>query len=487
MMYPFIVTILAFSAILGAAAPNHGRARAELPQSFASSSDGRYKLSPVDAPVRGQGNPGDGSSAWTLTVDDTPSGHRQQITGFGASVTDATVTVFNSLPSDTRDELLRFLVTPNGVNFSLMRHTVASSDLSGPPAYAYDDNGGNADPSLSSFNLGDRGRAMADLLRSMRTLNSGLTLLGSPWSAPAWMKLNRVLTGTTVNNNLDPQYASQYAQYFVQYLQAYESAGAHVDAITIQNEPLNSRAGFPTMYVFADEAGRLIQDHIGPALKAAGLTTEIWAYDHNTDRPDYPQTVLDAAPSHVQAAAWHCYAPNNNWGVLSDLHNANPGTPQYMTECWTSPEAGWSQAADFTMGPLQNWASGAMAWTLGSDTTYGPHLDHPDSCQTCRGLFVVDTSTNTYDFAIDYYMMGQFSKFMPKGATVLAGTGSWTYPDGTGIESVASANPDGTRTVVIKSKFGNDVVVTVNTKSGETWSGRVYANSVVTWVLPPTV
>lgn len=154
-----------------------------------------------------------------------------------------------------------------------------------------------------------------------------------------------------------------------------------------------------------------------------------------------------------------------------------------MTECWTSPSTSWSAAADFTMGPLQNWASGAMAWTLGSDTTYGPHLSS-GGCDTCRGLVTVDTSTGTYDFQIDYYMMAQFSKFMPKGATVLNGTGSYTYSDGTGIESVATLNPDGTRTVVMTSKMSSDYHVTVKTGSGETWSGRVLANSVVTWVLP---
>lgn len=124
-----------------------------------------------------------------------------------------------------------------------------------------------------------------------------------------------------------------------------------------------------------------------------------------------------------------------------------------------------------------------MAWTLGSDTSYGPHLSS-GGCTTCRGLVVVDTSAKTYSFAIDYYMLAQFSKFMPSGATVLDGSGSYSFSDGTGIQSVASVNPDGSRTVVMTNKFGNDVYVTVNFQSGGSWSGRVYQNSVVTWVLP---
>jgi glucan endo-1,6-beta-glucosidase len=87
------------------------------------------------------------------------------------------------------------------------------------------------------------------------------------------------------NNNLNHDYVDVYAQYFVKYLQAFESGGASVDAITIQNEPLNPQSSYPTMYVYADESANLIQDNVGPALSAAGPSTKIWAYDHNTGLP----------------------------------------------------------------------------------------------------------------------------------------------------------------------------------------------------------
>jgi glucan endo-1,6-beta-glucosidase len=170
--------------------------------------------------------------------------------------------------------------------------------------------------------------------------------------------------------------------------------------------------------------------------------------------------------------------------VLTQFHNSYPNSKQYMTECWTSPSTGWSQAADFTMGPLQNWASGAIAWTMGSNPSYGPHLANGDACSTCRGLVVVDTASDSYTFQVDYYMMAQFSKFMPRGATVLASTQNAAYADGTGIQMTGSLNPDGTRTVVIENKFKNNIYVTVQMASGDSWSGDVYVNSTVTWLLP---
>jgi O-glycosyl hydrolase len=256
---------------------------------YASNSGGNLKLSPVAAPVQGAGSPGS-ESTWDLSIDDTSSGYKQKITGFGAAVTDATVTSFNTLSSSSLSSLLNELMTSAGAGFSLMRHTIGASDLSGDPAYTYDDNGGAADPNLTGFNLGDRGNAMAAMLAKMKSLQSNLKIFGSPWSAPGWMKLNGVIDGTTTNNNLNDgyltnngaQYSSAFAQYFVKYIKAFEAQGATIDAITVQNEPLNSQAGYPTMYMFSNEQGSLIQNYIGPALANAGLGTKIWAYDHNT-------------------------------------------------------------------------------------------------------------------------------------------------------------------------------------------------------------
>jgi O-glycosyl hydrolase len=287
--------VLAGHAALSAAMPSDKavlKARAGA-TSTTSSYDGNTKLQANAAPVQGAGN-ANGESPWSLSIDDTSSGYKQKITGFGAAVTDSTVTTFNTLSSDTLSQLLNDLMTPSGANFAFMRHTIGASDLSGNPVYTYDDNGGNADPNLSGFGLGDRGTAMAALLAQMKKLQSSLTIFGSPWSPPGWMKLNNEIEGGTDNNNLNDGYlngnmgadASAFAQYFVKYIQAYNSAGANIDGITIQNEPLNSNGGYPTMYMFAEEQAELIQSYVGPALSSAGLDTKIWAYDHNTGKPE---------------------------------------------------------------------------------------------------------------------------------------------------------------------------------------------------------
>ncbi|CAM1502626.1 Fc.00g074020.m01.CDS01 [Cosmosporella sp. VM-42] len=474
-MYKLLLSALATAGVSAAAS------------AWASTGDGSLKLASVDAPVLNGANSAN-LGTWDFTIKEK-TGKKQTIHGFGAAVTDSTVTAFSKLSAASRTALLKDLMTSSGVNFNLMRHTVASSDLSGDPAYSYDDNGGKVDTSLSGFNLGDRGTAMAQMLADMRKLQPDLTIVGSPWAPPGWMQLDGVITGTTTNNNLNHAYVDAYAKYFVKYLQAYESLGAHIDAITIQNEPLNSRAQMPTMYIFADESGALIRDKVGPAIKAAGLSTKVWAFDHNTGDYNYAKTVVNMnSNSVVNAAAWHCYSGNDpaNWAPLTTFHNEFPNTLQYMTECWTARgTTDWKHTSNFALMPLQNWANGIIAWALGTYTNGGPSISGGDACSICTGLITVNQNTGTYTKEIDYYMMGQFSKFIPKNAVALDGTGSYLYADGTGLESVSTINPDGTRTVVIQNRYTHDMFVRVKAESeSQTWNARVKANGVTTWVLP---
>lgn len=199
---------------------------------------------------------------------------------------------------------------------------------------------------------------------------------------------------------------------------------------------------------------------------------------------------MNMASQYVQAAAWHCYAGNapENWTPLTRFHNEFPGKEQYMTECWTSVLSGgtdWVHSSSFALFPLQNWANGIIAWTLGTFTGGGPALSGGGNCHSCTGLVTVSADGSGYKKEIDYYMLGQFSRYIPKGAVVVDGTGSWLFDPNTGVESVATVNPDGTRTVVIQNRYNNDIWVRLATESeSQTWNARVPARAVTTWILP---
>ncbi|KAL8282460.1 hypothetical protein RB597_009936 [Gaeumannomyces tritici] len=377
-------------------------------------------------------------------------------------------------------------MTPEGANFNLMRHTIGSSDLSAAPAYTYADNGGKPDPNLDSFDLGDRGRRMAAMLREMKRIQPSMVLVGTPWAPPAWMQRQENVS-SVLKNTLDPQYYTQFANYLIKYLTAYKDEGVEVNAITIQNEPVRNEPGTPSLFVSEDEASRLIRDSIAPAIKNSGLGTPIWIGDQNTDQIQYARSVLignGAAP--LAAVAWHCYAPGENWTALSAFKRTVPGILQYMTECWTSElYTKWNQASWFAIGPLRNWASGSIARVLGTFSTKGPRLGLKGSCEACTGLFTVDAESGTFELRPDFFMMAQYSRFLPRGARILRDSGSsMDGDDESGIESVAALLSDRRRVVVVENRFSQRMKVVLTTRSGQVWTGHVTPRSVTTWLLP---
>eukprot|EP00041_Stephanoeca_diplocostata_P017565 m.356315 g.356315 ORF g.356315 m.356315 type:complete len:489 (+) comp20749_c0_seq12:126-1592(+) len=452
--------------------------------------DGTSQHAACDAPIKlAIPHTPDPNATWQLFVSDNIT--LQTMVGFGAAWTDATVTVFDSLPAAKHDELMHLLFQPqqesshehdDGIGLTLMRHTIGQSDLT--PAsigeWSYDDTpNGAPDPTLSHFNLTKTGTRMVAWLKHMYSVNDNITLLGSVWSPPQWMK-----SGTT----LDMGHADAWVAYFIKYLEAFRTAGVHVNAVTLQNEPLHSADPAWTMYMNASMQAVLV-NKLKPKIAAAGLNTKIWAYDHNTDQPDYPQYVLDNTD--LDTVAWHCYAsgpPANVWAPLTAFAKKNPGVTQVMTECWTHVGSGESffDLPTFVGMPLQNGAAGAMAWTLGGSTNYD--VAYPGGCQPCSGIVQVDMKNGTFIKTQDYYTLGHYSKFVPPGAKYYATSGNYDYADGTGVQSNAflvdasGASADGRRVVVIHNKIRNHLRIQVNFED-DSWIGNVPARSVVTWVI----
>ncbi len=191
---------------------------------------------------------------------------------------------------DSRKALLQELFSDDGKNIgvSYLRISIGASDLN-DFVFSYDDlPDGETDFELKKFSLAQDLKDVVPVLKQILAINPDIKILGSPWSAPAWMKTNNNVRG----GSLKKECYEVYAQYFVKYLQSMKKEGIAIDAITIQNEPLNSK-NTPSMKWFVSEQASFIRDHLGPAFKQAGLTTKIVLFDHNCDRPDYPLALLN--------------------------------------------------------------------------------------------------------------------------------------------------------------------------------------------------
>ena len=420
--------------------------------------------------------------------------------GFGHAWTGSTVSVFSNLEPDVLDQVMQDLYGQEGNNMGFMRHTIGSSDLDGNQ-YSYDDNGhsfneGEPDVDLANFDIGPHGRAMATMIAHMGEYKGDVFLFGSPWSYPGWTKHNDLFIApdlnvgsysNIMNNSFDTIYIPQMVLYFSKYVDAFLDHGVTINGITLMNEPLNSQGGYPCMYLDAADEAALLAQGLGAEMHDRGV--KIMAYDHNTDQPMYPMRVVQGAPEYTDIAAWHCYqSPVANYSVMEDFHYAYPEKLQFMTECSNYlPEAGrinFEVAQNF-IPPVRHGASGASMWVMATNPDFGPHSPY-GGCAGCLGSIIVNDST-TYTKTNDYYMIGQFSRFIRRGAVnyrVLQGV-EGNALDPTQFDVIAVQNPDMGWAVIFMNNWARDQDVVLSfTEGGYEWEGTIPNATVVTWLLP---
>ncbi|MFG1609598.1 ricin-type beta-trefoil lectin domain protein [Actinoplanes sp. NPDC049265] len=383
-------------------------------------------------------NFGSGGSGPVITVN--PGTTYQSMVGFGASFTDAAA--WNVFNSPQRTNIMNALFSPSGgIGLSWLRQPLGATDFS-RSFYTYDD--GAADPSLSRFSVAHDQAYILPLVQQARSLNPQLSVMATPWSAPAWMKTNNNLVG----GSLADDRVAVYADYLVKSVQAYQAAGVPIAYLSVQNEPNFSPPGYPGMLMPASQQVSII-NNLGPKLRAAGLTTKILGYDHNWDDTTYPQTVNSQASANVAGSAWHCYGGNPSG--QSTVRNAQPGKDIFFTEC-SGTESGntfadslrW-QGRNLAIGTTRNWARTVTTWNLALDNNHGPVIG---SCGNCTG--VVTTNGNNVTYNAEYYVLGHLSKFVKPGAVRIDST---SYGEG-GIENVAFKNPDGSIALVAVNTGG---------------------------------
>ena len=245
---------------------------------------------------------GNSSASQVITV--SPTTTYQSMTGFGASFTDSAASLVAASP--LRNSIMTKLFDPTqGIGLDFLRQPIGASDFSNS-LYSYDDMpSGETDPNLTNFSVSHDNSYILPLLQQALSINPQVTVMATPWSPPGWMKTTDSMIGGTLNTS-DYQV---YANYLVKFLQAYKAAGVPVSLITPQNEPEYSASNYPSSTFTSSQEATFIANDLGPAIKAAGLSTGILDYDHNWNDTSFPETVLgSAAAQYVVGTAWHCYA-----------------------------------------------------------------------------------------------------------------------------------------------------------------------------------
>jgi glucosylceramidase len=348
-----------------------------------------------------------------IEVDDSQT--FQQIDGFGFCLTGGSATLLNSLTADNKDNVLKELFAADStfIGISYLRISIGASDLSAT-AFTYDDMpAGQTDEPLDHFSIDAEKTDLIPILKKILAINPNIKILGSPWSPPKWMKSNNSFVG----GSLKPEYYASYAQYFVKYIQAMKAEGITIDAITVQNEPLNPNNN-PSLLMQSGEQANFVKTALGPAFQTAGINTKIIVWDHNADNPGYPLAILgDAdAKKYIDGSAFHMYSGAIT--ALSTVHNAYPDKNVYFTEQWVGGPGNFGgdlkwHVENLIIGATRNWSRNVLEWNLASDPTYNPHTS--GGCNTCQGALTISSGSVSARNA-SYYIIAHASKFVRPGS-----------------------------------------------------------------------
>ena len=413
-----------------------------------TSDDQTKQLSPQSAVNFSAAN--GGSNA--VYVDETQV--YQGIEGFGAATTDSAMYLLNEVAKPNQPAQFTaamnnlFTRQGGGIGISFLRDPMGASDLA-RSVYSFDDNNGQPDPTLANFSIAHDQADIIPLILQAKQLNPQLKIMANPWSPPGWMKTS----GSMIGGSLLPGMYVPFANYFVKYIQAYQQAGIQIDYISLQNEPLYVPPSYPGMCMPAtptstDCASQTDQrtalfTYVLPALSAANLTTKALVYDHNWDRPDYPQNVLSSIPnlSQVAGVAWHGYAGTP--GAMTMIQNMFPTIGAYQTEHSGIVTNSDQARLDFEeiIQNMRNWARAYVKWSLALNESQGPHTG---GCGTCSPIVTVNSISGNITYGVEFYTLGHFSKY------VLLGANRVYSSNATGIVTAAFVNPapDNSRVLV---------------------------------------
>jgi O-glycosyl hydrolase len=388
----------------------------------------------------------------------------QRITGFGAAMTDSSAwLLYDELTPAARQAALSALFGAQGIHLSFVRIPMGASDFTatGVP-YTYDDMpAGQTDPSLASFSIAHDQPYIIPALQEMLQVNPSVVTIASPWTAPPWMKANDAYNDEALAGTVMPQYYSALAQYDVKFIQDYEAEGIPIDELTMMNEP-RSLSAWPGTALLPSDAIPFLGQDLEPALQAAGLHPQIYGLD-DTELSDAQTLLQSPIANDLAGTAFHCY---KGMEAMSALHAEFPGKEILLSEC--SPGMIPYPAGEVAIDATRNWAGAVQLWNLALDPSGGPVQPPNYGCGICTGVITVDEQTHSASYGLNYYQLGQVSRYVQPGAvrifsnrTVadLAGPTGWGVTRG--VDNVAFLNPDGSKVLVVSNNSSTPIPVAV--------------------------
>jgi glucosylceramidase len=393
------------------------------------------------------------------TVDG--SGQGTVFRAWGTTFNELDWDAFNLLSRNEQDEVMHSIFAPDGdLRFTHGRVSMNANDYA-RGWYSCDDVVG--DLGLRYFNIERDKRNIIPLARAAQKYCPKLQLFMSPWSPPAWMKINQdypvspnkyntmderqgYLLYMEPDTEIDPdemkllgdrggvfprrlalqdffiqdsRYLQCYADMFCRFIDLYAEQGLPITKVMYQNEAY-SYTPYPGCAWTAEGTLKFNNDYLAPTLRKKHPEVELWIGTFNTNRLDYVEKILDdkTLQSNVRGIGtqWEC---REN---LPQMRQRYPNLRFMVSE---------SECGNGSM----DWAAGEHTFFLladnlgnGCDEYYNWNFILADNGMSSWGwtqnaLLQVDSKTRHFRYTPEYYAYKHFSHFIAPGAEMIGYAG----------------------------------------------------------------
>lgn len=337
----------------------------------------------------------------TIQVSLHPCRACQWMLGFGAAMTESSAQVVWSSPR--RDEILDDLFLPaarSGAGLSCLRIPIGSCDFSLDPATHHDD--ARAEVSFTRDCL-----LLVPVLTAAKQRNPNLTLIGSPWSPPSWMKTTGVLNG----GSLQMEYLHAYCHHLVKVLLFFQQRDLEFYGITLQNEPFHGSASYPSMQLSTQQQAQFAKALV-PVLRCNGIKTRVIGHDHDYKYKGEVLELLRLAGNVLDGTAWHAYegTPETLLHPAIRKHGIfvteQTGHTQRPRDANFLADIRWALINVLLVPCLHNSRCG-LQWNLVLDEVFCPVL--PGGPTNCRGVLEVPRNGGQHERSPEFYALAHMA------------------------------------------------------------------------------
>lgn len=394
----------------------------------------------------------------------SPNGQEyQKMYGFGACFNELGWRAISHTSKEERERLFHELFSSGDecAKFNVCRLPIGASDYAFN-WYSLDETPG--DYALTHFSIARDREALIPYIKEALKIAPDIRLLASPWSPPTWMKNPPVYNwGKLIwtEENL-----KAYANYLVKFIIAYQNDGIAVDQLHVQNEPVANQK-FPSCMWTGEELKVFIRDYLGPAMRRAGVDTELWLGTINAPGCDFNRLIFDkwatedydffantvlSDPEALQYISGVSYQWGGKIAMQRTFESWYPRIRlmQSENECgfgdntWEYARYVWTMLKHY----IGNGAESYLYWNfvlepLGINTWGDPQ----------NAMVTVDPTTGAVTYNPDFYVMKHFSSCVQRGAVRLGASGTFAG------DSLIFKNPDGSMVLELYNPFAREFTV----------------------------